>query len=191
MITKQIETPRLILCCLEADDVSERYRAWMSDPAVTQYLETRFEEPTIDSLAAYVRRMRDSKDSYFFGMFDRTSREHYGNIKVGPISVIHATASIGLIIGEKKAWGHGFGSEAISSLSEWAFDHLTLAKLTAGSYGLNRGSIRAFENSGFVIEGIERSQVQLADGSRDDVIILGKTRADHRSGSESKADNRK
>ncbi len=178
MLSADIETPRLVLSCLDEAHVTEVYRGWMSDPEVTRYLETRFVAPTIESLRGYVGAMRVSKDSYFFGMFSRLTGAHYGNIKLGPVSSVHGTAAVGLIIGDKTAWGAGYASEAIGALSAWAFDTLNLDKLTAGSYQSNLGSIRAFEKNGFQIEGVQRSHVRLADGGRDDVVLLGRTRTD-------------
>jgi ribosomal-protein-alanine N-acetyltransferase len=178
MLTADIETPRLVLSCLDSAHVTETYREWMSDPEVTRYLETRFSAPTVESLRSYVESMRASADSYFFGIFSRETAAHIGNIKVGPVSAIHGTAAIGLIIGDRSAWGRGYASEAIGAVSAWAFAELGLDKLTAGSYSNNRGSIRAFERNGFHIEGVQRSHVRLADGGRDDVVILGRTRSD-------------
>jgi ribosomal-protein-alanine N-acetyltransferase len=179
MLAPDIETPRLVLSCLDSAHVTNAYREWMSDPAVTRYLETRFSAPTVDSLREYVESMRASADSYFFGIFSRETGDHVGNIKLGPVSAIHGTAAIGLIIGDRNAWGRGYASEAIGALATWAFDELDLDKLTAGSYQVNLGSIRAFENNGFAIEGVQRSHVRLAEGGRDDVVILGRTRTDH------------
>jgi RimJ/RimL family protein N-acetyltransferase len=150
----------------------------MVDPLVNQFLETRFIHPTIHSLREYIFAMRESSHSYLFGIFMSTDGQHVGNIKLGPLSSVHASAAIGLLLGERGAWGKGIASEAIGVISEWALDKLGLEKLNAGSYGQNAGSIRAFEKNGFHIEGVQRRQVRLPDGSRDDVILLGKTRLD-------------
>jgi ribosomal-protein-alanine N-acetyltransferase len=176
MLTADIHTPRLVLSCLGEEHATETYRGWMADSEVNQYLETRFAGGSIDSLRAYVAVMRDSAHSYFFGIFSRETGAHYGNIKLGPISLVHGSAAIGLVIGAKEAWGKGLASEAIATLSRWAFEELGLEKLTAGSYQRNTGSIRAFEKCGYRVEGTQRSQVRLADGSRDDVVLLGRTR---------------
>lgn len=178
MLSADIETARLVLACLTEDQVGDEYRGWMSDPEVVRYLETRGEGPTIESLRAYVAAMRASTDSYFFGIVRRDSGAHIGNIKLGPVSPLHNRASIGLVIGDKGSWGQGFAAEAVGALAGWAFGDLGLEKLTAGSYARNVGSIRAFQRHGFRIEGTQRSQVKLDDGSRDDVVILGRTRDD-------------
>jgi [ribosomal protein S5]-alanine N-acetyltransferase len=178
MITPDIRTERHVLSCLEVDEVDDAYAGWMADPETVQYLETRGRALGSSELRDYVAGMRASQDSYLFGIFTADDRRHIGNIKLGPISSRHGSASIGLVIGEKDHWGRGVASEAIAAVADWAFSELGLAKLTAGSYARNAGSVRAFERSGFAIEGVQRGQVRLDDGSRDDVILLGRLRDD-------------
>ena len=113
-----------------------------------------------------------------FGIFSKATESHLGNIKLGPVSRIHNSAAIGLVLGDRSAWGQGVGSEAIGVLSKWGFADLGLDKITAGSYQSNAGSVRAFQKCGFAVEGVQRSQVRLDSGWRDDVILLGRVRAD-------------
>lgn len=178
MLTTDIETNRLVLSCLQVEQVDETYLGWMTDAETVQYLETRGAAPSLDSLRTYVQRMRDSDDSYFFGIFLREGGRHVGNIKLGPISAKHASAHLGLVIGDKAVWGTGIAGEAVGALTEWGFAHLALEKIIAGSYARNVGSVRAFQRQGFSIEGVQRRHVALDSGERDDVILLGRTRAD-------------
>jgi len=178
MLTTDIETDRLVLSCLRVDQVDETYRGWMSDAETVQYLETRGPHPTLESLRTYVQRMRDSDDSYFFGIFLREGLRHVGNIKLGPISSKHGSAHIGLVIGDKSVWGTGIAGEAVGSVAKWGFDQLGLEKIIAGSYASNVASVRAFQRQGFSIEGVQRRHVALDSGERDDVILLGRTRED-------------
>ncbi len=178
MLTEDIETTRLVLACLREDHVTQVYLSWMEDPEVNRYLETRFTRSSLESLRSYVAGIRSSSHSYLFGIFVGGTGTHVGNIKLGPVSEQHGSASIGLVLGDRNAWGKGYASEAITAVADWAFGSLALDKLTAGSYQRNGGSIRAFQKSGFLVEGVQRSQVRLADGDRDDVVLLGCTRTD-------------
>ncbi len=178
MLTEDIETTRLILACLREDHVTQTYLSWMEDPEVNQYLETRFTPSSLESLRSYVAGIRASSHSYLFGIVVGETGTHVGNIKLGPVSEQHGSASIGLVLGDRNAWGKGYASEAIAAVTAWAFDTLALDKLTAGSYQRNGGSIGAFQRCGFVVEGVQRSQVRLADGERDDVVLLGRARTE-------------
>ncbi len=155
--------------------VTERYRRWMHSPDVTQYLESRHVLPSLDDLRAYVERMTASPDVYFFAVVNRETREHLGNLKLGPVDSFHLRSPIGVVVGEPSAWGRGIATEAIGAVSDWAFNVLGLYKLAAGSYSNNIGSIRAFQKAGFRIEGELAGNVVLADGSRGDAVVLGRT----------------
>jgi ribosomal-protein-alanine N-acetyltransferase len=175
VLTADIETERFVLSCLEESDASETYRAWMQDPAVTRFLETDGTGVTIASLREYIRGVRESPDSYLFGIFSREGRIHHGNIKLGPVSERHANAGIGLMIGDAGMWGKGVATEVIGAVSTWAFETLGLAKLYAGAYEINEGSTRAFLRNGFVLEGTLAAHFEL-DGRRENVVQLGRVR---------------
>jgi RimJ/RimL family protein N-acetyltransferase len=175
MIAADIVAERITLTALDDSHVTERYRRWMNDPRVTQYLESRYSTLSLDDLRGFVTAMRESAHSYFFAIMDRTTGEHVGNIKLGPINEHHLRAPIGVMIGEPDAWGKGIATEAVTAISGWAFTALGLRKLVAGSYADNVGSIRAFEKAGYRIEGRQVSEVIKTDGTRGDAITFGMT----------------
>ena len=98
--------------------------------------------------------------------------KHIGNIKLGPINWIYRIADIGVLIGEKDCWGEGYATEAIALIKEYAFNVLGLHKLTAGSIGLNEGSVKAFQKNNFKIEGVRKKHAFI-NGSYVDAILLG------------------
>lgn len=149
-----IEGKRLYLREVRPSDVTPVYYAWMNDPQVTQYLESRFFPYSQEKLAAYVADTNRDSSSVFFAIVLMAGDQHIGNIKLGPISWIHGIADIGLMIGEKTQWGHGYATEAIGLVKDYAFERLNLRKVTAGAYSVNEGSVRAFEKAGFVVEGV-------------------------------------
>jgi ribosomal-protein-alanine N-acetyltransferase len=170
-----IITKRLIICSLGTSDVSDRYLAWMLDPAVLNCLEVRFSPPTnIADLQNFVIRANFSNNEILLGIFLRDSRRHIGNIKLGPICTRHQRADIGFIIGEQAEWGKGYATEAISAVCNYAFSDLRLSKVAAGCYASNKGSARALINSGFSQEGRLRDHVLLHE-ERDDVLLFGLT----------------
>jgi [ribosomal protein S5]-alanine N-acetyltransferase len=153
-------------------DVNENYCKWMNDPEVIQYLESRFESHSIESLLEYVKRFQGDKDNMFFAIVLKGDHKHIGNIKIGPINWFHRFADIGIMIGEKSYWGRGYASEAIILLVEHAFRNLDLHKVTAGCYEQNQGAIKAFQKAGFGIEGIRKKHC-LSHGKYVDSILLG------------------
>jgi len=167
-----IESNRLSLRELTLADVSSRYEAWMNDAETVRFMESRFTQHTQQSLKAFVVGVLADKSSHLLAIVLKENGQHIGNLKVGPIDVHHAYASLGLMIGEKECWGKGYGSEAIAIVCDWAFSELGLNKITAGAYATNVGSIRAFEKVGFECEGILRDQY-LDQGVYVDVHLFG------------------
>lgn len=168
-----IEAERLYLRELVPADAHGRYVEWMCDPEITQYLESRFQQHTPESLEDFIRAMADDPDTLFLAIVLRKSGLHIGNIKLGPINRPHLTADVGILIGDREQWGHGYASEAIAALSELALRELGLHKLTAGCYEQNIGSARAFEKAGFSREGCRREQY-LSHGQHVNEILFGR-----------------
>lgn len=156
--THRIQGERLYLRDVCSEDVSDRYVAWLADPEVTQYLETRHSPQTKESIIAYVRQFRGDPDNLFLAIILDGSEQHIGNIKLGPINWIHRFADVSLFLGEKSCWGKGYATEAIRILVRHAFDALKLNRLQATIYGANTGSIRAFLKVGFQEEGTLRKK---------------------------------
>lgn len=171
----RIEGERLYLRDVRPEDVTERYRAWMNDPDVNRYLESRFTTHTLESLRAFVEERRRDPSTLFLAMIRKDTGQHIGNIKLGPIDLHHEVAEIGLVVGERSAWGQGFATDAIAALSRYAFETLRLRRLTAGCYAPNMGSVRAFEKAGYQREGLKR-QHYACEGGHVDGILLGRLR---------------
>ncbi|MDY6793312.1 MAG: GNAT family protein [Thermodesulfobacteriota bacterium] len=167
-----IDGERIYLRELRPDDVTEAYCRWMNDPHITQYTDSRNMNFSIDSLREYVKEKYESKTELFLAIIEREDNCHIGNIKLGPINLQDQNADIGIIIGEKQFWAKGYATEAIGLLKNHAFFVIGLHKLTAGSLGMNTGSIKAFQNNGFKIEGIRKEHV-FFKGSFIDTILLG------------------
>jgi [ribosomal protein S5]-alanine N-acetyltransferase len=171
-----IEGRRVYLRGVRTSDANEAYCNWMNDPEITQYLESRFYPSSLEKLREYIAEKQDDPHCVFLAIIIRESDEHIGNIKIGPINWFHRTAEVGIIVGKKQYWGQGYASEAITLLAEYAFGTLNLHKLTAGCYEPNHGSAKAFQKSGFVVEGV-RPQHFHYKGKYVDGIMLGLLKA--------------
>jgi ribosomal-protein-alanine N-acetyltransferase len=151
MTYSPIETKRLQLRNLNDADVTESYLSWLNDPDVLRYLEVRFSKSTdLKDLGAFVKTVNDSRDTLMFGIFIKESGLHIGNIKLGPIKFEHSRAEIGFLIGDRESWGLGYASEAIQAVSQYGLENLNLAKIGAGCYETNLGSMKALLKAGFL-----------------------------------------
>jgi ribosomal-protein-alanine N-acetyltransferase len=151
---------------LEAD-CGPRYAAWLADPEVNRYLETRWSPQDAAAILAFVRAMRAAKDSLLLAIVARDDGAHIGNLKLGPIQARHAHADVSYFIGERDRWGRGYASEAIALACHVAFVDLGLHRVQAGLYAGNVGSARALEKAGFAAEGCFKAQLRGPRGWED------------------------
>ena len=133
------------------DKVTDDYERWINDPEVTKYMETaRNMVLTRSELERWLEKTNKDPNMRYWGIF--LDNRQIGTIKLG-INWIHSHSDVGIMIGDKSEWGKGFASEAIRLVKDYAFNVLGLHRLFAGIYEDNIGSIKAFENNGFIKEG--------------------------------------
>lgn len=165
-LDKPLITERLLLRTMTAADASDTYLAWMRDPEVNRFLESRFSVPEhTQDLVGFIDSVNASPDSLLLGIFLREDERHIGNIKIGPLVMRHARSEIGYLIGDRTAWGKGYATEAIREISRFGMETLGLQKITAGIYETNRGSAKALLNAGFKLEATISSHF-ICDGKR-------------------------
>lgn len=160
---------RVSLRPISLDDCTERYVAWLRDPEVNQYLETRWVEQTLDSVRAFVSSVGRDPWSHLMAITDAETERHIGNIKIGPIRAHHNCADLSYFIGDRDFWGRGYATEAIQLAIRLGFERLGLHRLQAGTYATNVGGARALEKAGFVRDAVLRQQLLGPSGWEDHV----------------------
>ncbi|MBW2559304.1 MAG: GNAT family N-acetyltransferase [Deltaproteobacteria bacterium] len=158
-------------------DLSD-YLLWVADQETTRYMEVGKRDQTAEALRKYIRSFDENDGRMLLGVFLKDSGKHVGNITFQNIDCRNRSGEIGIMIGEKEARGHGYGSEAIHLVVEYVFERLNLHRLTAGAVVGNEGSLRAFEKCGFIREGTFREAFYLK-GEYLDVIRMGCLRRDY------------
>ena len=174
ILNSPLKTERLILKNLELSDATGPYKEWVNDPEVNHYLELRHSPPDEAKLSRYISNMNSSENNLLMGIFVQDGF-HIGNIKLGPININNCRGVIGLLIGEKKFWGKGFATEAILSITDYAFGSLNLNRVDAGISSSNKGSLKAFLKAGFENEGRLKKYRKFNDGWEDELLV-GKVR---------------
>ncbi|MGB9587389.1 MAG: GNAT family N-acetyltransferase [Armatimonadota bacterium] len=100
-----------------------------------------------------------------------------GEIALRNIDYRNGNADFTIAIGDRDYWGHGYGTDAIRALMQYAFEQLNLYRITLYVHAFNHRAIRAYEHCGFRHEGCLR-RAQYLDGQRSDVLIMGLLRED-------------
>ncbi len=141
-----IKGKRIYLRLLTINDASQEYCQWLNDSEVNKYLETK--NTTIQELREYIQERIDSPNALFFGIFDK--EKHIGNIKLEPIFWERKKVIFGFIIGDKKYWGKGIGTEATKLIVDFVFNFLNLDEVELGVLPQNKAAVRVYEKVGFI-----------------------------------------
>ena len=94
-----IEGDRIYLREVRSEDVTEHYYGWLNDPDINKYLETRYVPRSKSNIQSFVQKLDGRTDEIFLAICLKKSKEHIGNIKLGPINSVHRYADISLLIG--------------------------------------------------------------------------------------------
>jgi RimJ/RimL family protein N-acetyltransferase len=101
--------------------------------------------------------------------------EHVGNIRLSDIRWRHYRAQVALLIGSRAHWGQGIATRAIGTVSAHALGPMGLNKLEAGILIGNVASRRAFEKSGYEVEGRLRAHA-FFEGAFCDTLLMSRFR---------------
>lgn len=155
---------------------SSDYLRWMNDPRVTRTI-GRFDylfPVSKAKLVAYFNNI-DTDTTMFLAIYarrsPRASEQFVGTLKIYDLDQLARRASIGIVVGDPKAWGQGIASAAIRAACRFIFDELGFRKITAGYHAINIGMRRAFEKNGFHVEGVLREQLYFRGGVVDHILV--------------------
>jgi len=145
---------RVYLKPLEREDLVY-IRRWANDPEIRGLTgeATPMSEAGADE---FLERVRRESDRIWFVVALRENDQPIG--EAGLLRMFHPwrNTDLTLIIGDKDAWGQGYGTEAINLLLDYAFGYLGFHRVSVGVVGFNERAIRFYEKAGFRKEGIER-----------------------------------
>lgn len=126
---------------------------WLNDPQVTAHtIVGDFPLTRIAEERFFERQMHASTKSTELTFAIETLAEHAEHIGVTGLMHIdyrHGTAVTGTIIGRKKLWNRGYGSDAITVRTRYAFETLNLRLLLSEIMADNAGSLRAVQKVGY------------------------------------------
>lgn len=145
---------RVYLRALEKEDLIY-IRKWSNDPEIRKLIGEVASMSQADADKFLERVYSDNTREWFVIVVKEDDRVigEAGLLRMFPA---WRTTDISIIIGEKDAWGKGYGTEAILLLLDYAFRYLNFHRVAIGVVGFNKSAIRFWEKVGFKKEGIQR-----------------------------------
>lgn len=133
---------------------------WINDQEVTQFLELNPPMSLEDEEKWFVN-LQKSEDKVF--SIDTKEGKLIGNVGLMRLNWKDRSVLIGIMIGEKEFWNHGYGTDAIETLLRYLFDELALNRVYLIADERNARALHCYEKLGVKKEGVLR-QNRYKDG---------------------------
>jgi len=164
-----LESERLVLKPLSKSFLSMEYVNWMNDPIVVRFIESGGNYD-IKKLRNFLTEA-EKKPKYFWSIVVKKGDIHIGNIKIDPINFKDHNGGYGILIGNKKFWGHEYGKEASNLVIKHCFDDLNLKKIILGVNAENKAALKLYKKLGFVQEGRLKQHLNFENNYVDQLIF--------------------
>lgn len=167
---------RIYLRPLEPAQDNHHYSTWMNDEEIRRYFSIY---PTSDSRGKErIEQLYHDGKHIIFGVALNEDNRLIGLVGLKDINYVNQTAEFYVIIGERSAWGKGFGTEATKLMLRYGFLELNLNRIQTQDMEDNIGGWRADEKAGFKYEGTLREDI-LRFGKYQDVRVYSILRREY------------
>lgn len=172
-----IEGEQLSLRLFNRDDITDSYVSWLNDPQVVKYSNQRFRTHTIASCEDYFNTFEQAC-ALFIAIEHKQHNEMIGTMTVY-INPHHATADIGVLLGNTHYWGQGLGHQCWQLMLNQLLASPQLRKITAGTLSCNHSMRQLMIKSGMVADGIRKAQ-EVVEGQACDILYYARFNPDYK-----------
>ena len=167
---------RIFLSQVRRDDLP-LFARWFSDLELTAYLGAQGTSFMPEHEQEWYERLVKETTDKTFAIVVREGQRLVGSCSLMHVSHQRGTAELGIAIGDKGAWGQGYGTTAVRLLCDYGFTFLGLHTIFLWHAAFNERGHRAYLKAGFKVAGRLRGTRVLA-GQRYDDILMDITRDD-------------
>lgn len=151
---------------------TELWQIWDTDPEIQAFMPEPFNEAQdIEEQYKYIEECEKDEEGFYWSI-EIKSGVTIGTIALTEFNSYHQVANLGIAIGDKNYWGKGVATEVISTLVNYAFEHLNISRISAEVEDGNVGMMKAFEKVGFKQDGIFES-ARIKNNQRINVYHFG------------------
>jgi RimJ/RimL family protein N-acetyltransferase len=152
MYFRKLIGERCYLSPIDVDDAG-KFAEWLNDLEVTVNLQLYGSSINVENERTLLEGLAKEHN---YSIVDKATDELIGNCGFVGIDSPNRTGEAGIFIGNKKFWGRGYGTEALTLLVEYGFKALNLHNIFLQTYDFNKRAIRAYEKAGFKRIGVRR-----------------------------------
>lgn len=151
----------------------EAYWRWVNDPAVNAFRwEGQQWAKSRDQVRKDLEQTVHGRPDKMEMIVDLPDGRPIGFVSLGGLDRHNGKAELSIVLGEREAWGHGYGSEAVRQVLAMAFDNLRLNKVWLQVDAVHSKAIASYERLGFKVEGRLRED-WYRRGEFADTVVMG------------------
>ncbi len=171
-----IEGKKVRIRAIEKTDMDEIMK-WVNDPEVKNNLLMRYPISRYQE-EKWIERAVDETNKRNKAFAIETKEGVYlGGISLHGIDWENRNAEVGIVIGKKEYWGKGYGTDAMMSILDFAFNQMNLHRVYLRVFEYNLRGMKSYEKCGFKKEGILRED-RYANGEYHDTVMMGILRSE-------------
>ena len=144
-------------------DLVPLVQRWLNDYAVLAPLGVPLRPLTREAEERQYQATDSNPEQVWFTLYERATRRPLGITGLRDIDQAQRTAEFVIFIGERAAWGRGYGTEATRLVLDYGFTALGLHSILLRVYDFNLRGIRAYTRAGFREVGRWRQAHRLGD----------------------------
>jgi RimJ/RimL family protein N-acetyltransferase len=135
------------------------FRRWYSDPEIARL--ARYQETPMrtDEIERFFASRVVGAEALSMAIHEASTGRLIGTCAFSQFDGDNGSALYHITIGEKDAWGHGYGTEATQLMLDHAFGALGLHRIGLYVFEFNERAIRAYRRCGFLVEGRARESI--------------------------------
>jgi len=155
---------------LKKSDLDEIMK-WINDLGVTKYLSSFLFPVSRPEEEKYMEKMMTKNDKQKNLVIESKEGDYIGQITLDNIDWKNRNAELGIVIGDKKNWGKGYGTEAIKIILNHGFHQMNLYNIYLWVFEYNQRGIRCYEKCGFKKDGALRKS-HFYQGKFHNVVLM-------------------
>jgi RimJ/RimL family protein N-acetyltransferase len=155
---ESIVGPRVVLRRHRPENL-KAFMRWYADPEVARLTRYQIAPLTTEEIQHFFHGRIMGADFLAMAIHVRETDRLIGTCAFSQLDGDNGSVLFHITIGEKDAWGHGYGSEATGLMVAHAFTRLALHRVALTVFEFNTRAIRAYQKCGFAIEGSARGAI--------------------------------
>lgn len=163
-----LKRKKVILRPIKLSD-APRFVKWLNESTVNKFVTKR--AITLKEELKWIRSLAKIRKIEHHFAIDTKEGIHIGSTALF-LKPQNKMATFGILIGDKRYWNKGYGTDATKTILAYGFNKLKLHRIQLEVYQYNPRAIRVYKKLGFKLEGIRR-QANFYRGKFHDDLLMG------------------